>query len=69
MFRLLRISIFPGFFLSAHAQSDSLLHQLQFLEGQEKLKALQSLTRKYITISPHSCMKYGSKTRIAARDF
>jgi tetratricopeptide (TPR) repeat protein len=55
-------------YFSAHGRPDSLKLELQSLKGPEKLNALQSLTRKYLSVSPDSCVKYGSKAIIAARE-
>ncbi len=68
MFRSLKIIVFLLFCLSAHAQPDSLKRQLQSSKGPEKLKALQSLTKQYLTLSPDSCVKYGSQAIIVARE-
>ncbi|MCX6250868.1 MAG: AraC family transcriptional regulator [Bacteroidetes bacterium] len=56
------------FYFSTVAKTDSLLIQIQSLKGPEKLKTLQSLTKKYISQSPDSCVKYGSKAIILAKE-
>jgi len=68
MHRLYIIIVFLLFCFSAHAQPDSLKRRIQSLQGQEKLKALQCLTKMYLSVSPDSCVKYGSKTILMARE-
>jgi tetratricopeptide (TPR) repeat protein len=63
-----KIIVFLLLCLSAHAQPDSLKRQLHSLTGSEKLKALQALTKKYLSLSPDSCVKYGSKAILVARE-
>jgi len=63
-----KIIVFLLFCLSAHTQPDSLKRQLQSLQAPEKLKALQSLTKMYLIKSPDSCLKFGSKAILVARE-